>query len=528
MRTGDRRDGHGYGRGRGPSTPSGRRRAGHARNAAPQQRPWAQPRMRYAPTEVISADELESIHLASLRVLSEIGMDFLDADAREVLRAAGASVTPDTQRVRFDPEMVTELIKTAPSRSRSTPATRSDDVQLGGDWMAFGTVGSPPNVADLDRGRRIGNRDDYQNLLRLAQSLNSIHFLSGYPVEPVDVHHGVRHLHATLRRADAHGQGDPLLQPGSPAQHRRPRDGPHRARRRRRDARSGAVGLHGRQLELAAAARRADAPGDHGVRAAQPGRVHHAVHAGRRDGAGDPRGRPLRAERRGAGRHGPDPGGQPGGAGHLRRLHLERRHAVGRAGVRDAGVHADRDDRRPAGASLRRAVSVVERVGGQCARRAGRVRIGVLAVGRDHGRGQPAHARGGLDGGRPPRQLREDDPRRRAAGDGRGVPRPGRRGRGHAGLRGDARRSGRAATSSAPSTRSLATRPRSTGRCSATGATTRRGRRPARRSCPSKANRIWKELLASYEPPPMDPAIAEELEAFVDRRVAEGGVPTDY
>jgi trimethylamine--corrinoid protein Co-methyltransferase len=46
--------------------------------------------MRYRPTEVISADELESIHTGSLRVLSEIGMDFLDVDAREVLRAAGA------------------------------------------------------------------------------------------------------------------------------------------------------------------------------------------------------------------------------------------------------------------------------------------------------------------------------------------------------------------------------------------------------------------------------------------------------
>ena len=71
--------------------------------------------MRYRPTEILSADELESIHLGSLRVLSEIGMDFLDADAREVLRAAGAQVTPDTQRVRFDPAMVTELIRTAPA-----------------------------------------------------------------------------------------------------------------------------------------------------------------------------------------------------------------------------------------------------------------------------------------------------------------------------------------------------------------------------------------------------------------------------
>ena len=45
---------------------------------------------------------------------------------------------------------------------------------------------------------------------------------------------------------------------------------------------------------------------------------------------------------------------------------------------------------------------------------------------------------------------------------------------------------------------------------------------------PSKANRIWKELLAAYTPPPMDQARAEELRAFVERRKAEGGVPTDY
>jgi len=43
-----------------------------------------------------------------------------------------------------------------------------------------------------------------------------------------------------------------------------------------------------------------------------------------------------------------------------------------------------------------------------------------------------------------------------------------------------------------------------------------------------KANGIWKELLAAYQPPAMDPAIREELDAFVARRVAEGGVPTDY
>ena len=36
-----------------------------------------------------------------------------------------------------------------------------------------------------------------------------------------------------------------------------------------------------------------------------------------------------------------------------------------------------------------------------------------------------------------------------------------------------------------------------------------------------RANRIWKELLRRFEPPPLDPARSEELEAFVRRRKEE-------
>jgi trimethylamine--corrinoid protein Co-methyltransferase len=41
-----------------------------------------------------------------------------------------------------------------------------------------------------------------------------------------------------------------------------------------------------------------------------------------------------------------------------------------------------------------------------------------------------------------------------------------------------------------------------------------------------RAHRIWQALLAEYEAPPMDPAVAEELEAFVARRKEEGGAPS--
>ncbi len=45
---------------------------------------------------------------------------------------------------------------------------------------------------------------------------------------------------------------------------------------------------------------------------------------------------------------------------------------------------------------------------------------------------------------------------------------------------------------------------------------------------PQRANRIWKAILAEFEPPPLDPAIAEELSSFVERRKREGGAPTDF
>ena len=41
------------------------------------------------------------------------------------------------------------------------------------------------------------------------------------------------------------------------------------------------------------------------------------------------------------------------------------------------------------------------------------------------------------------------------------------------------------------------------------------------RTATERANRIWKQLLAGYVEPPMDPAVREALDAFVARRKRE-------
>ncbi len=160
------------------------------------QPPWRIHQRRFEPTAVVSEDELEAIHEASLAVLRDTGMDFLHSEALRRWAEAGADVRD--QRVRLDPEMVTELVAAAPSEFVLHAPDPARHLPMGGRHMAFGAVASPPNVADRAGGRRAGNREDFRRLVMLGETLNAVAFNAGYPVEPVDVHASVRHLVATL------------------------------------------------------------------------------------------------------------------------------------------------------------------------------------------------------------------------------------------------------------------------------------------------------------------------------------------
>src|SRR3984957_16352839 len=158
--------------------------------------PVGQPESPFAPLELVSLDELESIHQAALIVLKEIGIDFLHDEARAMLKDAGAEVDPASRRVRFEPALVEAHIGLAPQVFRLHARNSARDLSIGGRHVAFGTVASAPNSFDRAGGRRPGARRDYQNFLRLGQSFDSIHFIGGYPVEPIDIPASIRHLDA--------------------------------------------------------------------------------------------------------------------------------------------------------------------------------------------------------------------------------------------------------------------------------------------------------------------------------------------
>jgi trimethylamine--corrinoid protein Co-methyltransferase len=163
-------------------------------NAAFEQPPFRQLKNPFTPTKLISDDELESIHLASLRVLKEIGVDVLHDEARRIMKEHGADVREGTERVRFDSDMILDLIKNCPSEFTLHARNPAHNVRFGGNNLIFSQMASAPNCSDLDNGRRPGNQVDFRNFLKLAQMHNILMTTGGYPVEPVDIHPSIRHL----------------------------------------------------------------------------------------------------------------------------------------------------------------------------------------------------------------------------------------------------------------------------------------------------------------------------------------------
>jgi trimethylamine--corrinoid protein Co-methyltransferase len=162
------------------------------------QLPWRHYRNPYKPIEVLRPEQLEKIHEASLRILEEIGMEFLDAEALSILKAAGAKVDMASQRVKLDRGLVLESIAKTPREVTLHARNPERNLTFGGNHVNFGSVASAPNVNDLDRGRRPGNFQDYCDLLKLVQTYNIVQFTGGYPVEPADRPPATRHLDAHL------------------------------------------------------------------------------------------------------------------------------------------------------------------------------------------------------------------------------------------------------------------------------------------------------------------------------------------
>jgi trimethylamine--corrinoid protein Co-methyltransferase len=147
--------------------------------------------------EVFSADQVTSIHDTALRVLEELGIRVLHDEGRRRFRAAGATVDDDSQMVRIDRGLVAEALETAPTRFTVAGGRPGRDVPIGGDSLFFAAGAGCPNITDLERGRRPGTLADFIETTKLQQSFDILPKLAP-AIEAQDVAVALRHL-VTMR-----------------------------------------------------------------------------------------------------------------------------------------------------------------------------------------------------------------------------------------------------------------------------------------------------------------------------------------
>jgi trimethylamine--corrinoid protein Co-methyltransferase len=171
-----------------------RRRERPARSTGLRQLPFAHIRNPYRPVELMSADQIEAIHNASLRLLAEVGFEVLHEESRTILKRAGAEVDDASMRVRCDPVMIMSAVASAPATFTMHARDPQKSLAIGGDNLIFTAVGGPAFANDLDRGRRAGTYADMRDYIRLIHQLNVIHQEGGGPIEPTDLPSETRHL----------------------------------------------------------------------------------------------------------------------------------------------------------------------------------------------------------------------------------------------------------------------------------------------------------------------------------------------
>jgi trimethylamine--corrinoid protein Co-methyltransferase len=158
------------------------------------QLPWQTVTNHYPPMQLLNDEQLEKVHSVSMRILSELGVKVTSPRAMDLFEAAGAIVDRAENIVRIDESLVAEALKTVPASFTLSSRNPARQLTLGGNALVFGLVAGPPNVHDRVNGRRAGSLADYKNFIRLAHHFNAIHIIGNQVCAPMELPANSRHL----------------------------------------------------------------------------------------------------------------------------------------------------------------------------------------------------------------------------------------------------------------------------------------------------------------------------------------------
>jgi trimethylamine--corrinoid protein Co-methyltransferase len=157
------------------------------------------------PFEVLDDEGLSIIEHNADTILEEVGVIVRD-HPDTIARFADAGADVDGDLVRFPRGMCRSIVQaTAPATYTQHARNPARNVQIGGDAIVFAPNYGSPFVHDLDAGRRYATLTDFENFVKLTYRSPNLHHSGGTVCEPVDVPVNKRHLdmvYAHLRYSD--------------------------------------------------------------------------------------------------------------------------------------------------------------------------------------------------------------------------------------------------------------------------------------------------------------------------------------
>ena len=141
--------------------------------------------------EILDEAAMQELERGWRRIVSELGVEFLYEEALDYFRGAGQQV--DGQLVKFDPDWILEQVAKAPPEFDLQARNPERTVHVGGKHMVFSAVYGCPFVRE-GLERRNATYNDFENLVRLAQSYPQLDSPGGTICEPDDKPLDSRHL----------------------------------------------------------------------------------------------------------------------------------------------------------------------------------------------------------------------------------------------------------------------------------------------------------------------------------------------
>jgi len=143
------------------------------------------------PLTILSDEEIEAIHQATLRILAETGVMLTEPKARRLFGEAGAKI--EMNRVLLPPDLVETCIRQA-GKHVTIRGRKGAVKSLGDGNLYFHNLGGAPNIFDASNGnRRHATIDDVRNATRLLDAMENCHTITPF-FTPTEVPGGLMSL----------------------------------------------------------------------------------------------------------------------------------------------------------------------------------------------------------------------------------------------------------------------------------------------------------------------------------------------